>query len=200
MNQNEQDISIILLAGGKSKRMGRDKGLININGKTLLEQTIKKLEKISRNILIISNQSGYDQFKYPVYNDLKTNKGPIGGIYTGLTHSKSEINIIIACDMPNLTTDFLNFMIESHKPHCDATIAVYKERIQPLSGLYNKYCRNKLETQIETGNYRMSEALKVLQTNYVSIPKEIELSSPHLFDNLNTIEDLKMYRNIYKWK
>ena len=201
INIENQNISIILLAGGKSIRMGKDKGLIKLNGQTLLEQVLSKVEKISRNILIMSNQAGYDQFKYPVFRDIHPDKGPIGGIYTGLTHSTTENNLVIGCDMPNLSLAFLNFILQCHKTNFEATIPIQQERIQPLAGVYKKSCSIKLKTQIDAGIYKMIEALKVIGSNYIEITKDMAFYSPYLFDNLNTIEDLTKHEQLLmKWR
>lgn len=195
-----QDVSIILLAGGKSKRMGKDKCLIKLNSKTLLEHNISKAEKITRNILIIANQSKYGEFKYPLHKDIYTNKGPIGGIHTGLFHSTTNTNIVIGCDMPNLSLNFLQYMLKSHHVNFQATIPICQKKIQPLAGIYEKSCIDILESQIETGGNKMKEVLEISNTKYIDITNDLEFYSPYLFDNLNTIEDLQRHQQSNAWK
>ena len=195
-----QDVSIILLAGGKSKRMGRDKCLIKLNGKTLLEHNISKAEKITRNILIIANQSKYGQFKYPLHKDIYTNKGPIGGIHTGLFHSTTNTNIVIGCDMPNLSLNFLQYMLKSHNVNFQATIPIHLEKIQPLAGVYEKTFLDIHESQIKAGKNKMKDLLRVSDIKYIDISNDLEFYSPYLFDNVNTVEDLQKYQQSNSWR
>ena len=90
----------IILAGGKSSRMGSDKGLVLLNGKPMISYIIEILKKMQIPIIIISNNENYKQFGLPVFADIIKEKGPLGGIYTGLKNSKTESNIIVSCDVP----------------------------------------------------------------------------------------------------
>ncbi len=81
----------IILAGGKSSRMGTEKGLVEINHKKMIEYSIDQLKKVTENIIIISNTNKYNYLKYPVYEDLIKDIGPIGGIYTGLCKNSDSM-------------------------------------------------------------------------------------------------------------
>ena len=80
-------ITGVILAGGKSSRMGFDKGLAILNGKPMIQYVIDVFEKLGLDIIIISNSPGYETFGYPIYNDLIPEKGPVGGIYTCLLYT-----------------------------------------------------------------------------------------------------------------
>ncbi len=80
----------IILAGGKSSRMGEDKGLVLLNGKPMIQYVIEALKGVVSDIIIISNNASYNKFGIPVYPDIIKDKGPVGGIFTGLHHSKTQ--------------------------------------------------------------------------------------------------------------
>src|SRR4051812_31899843 len=110
--ENENEITGIILAGGKSSRMGYDKGLAVLNGSKMIDQVYASLKKVVDKVIIVSNTDSYNYLNVPVYQDLYKDKGPIGGIYTGLSHSTTEKNIIVACDMPFVTEAFLKQLSE----------------------------------------------------------------------------------------
>src|SRR6056297_1490049 len=101
----------VILAGGKSKRMGQNKELLNINNRRLVEMQISKLEKDFEEILVITN---YPQYYYGLncntFSDIIKGKGPLGGIYTGLVYSSSLHTYFLACDMPIVNRDYINFL------------------------------------------------------------------------------------------
>ena len=91
------EITGIILAGGKSSRMGTDKGLLLLNGKPMVKYVIDVLSKVTSKIIIIANNDEYKQFGYKVYSDLIKDKGPVGGIYTAMNYTNSNTNICISC-------------------------------------------------------------------------------------------------------
>ena len=101
----------IILAGGKSSRMGEDKGLVLLNGKPMIQYVIEALKEVVSDIIIISNNASYNKFRIPVYADLIKDKGPVGGIYTGLYHSTTELNFCISCDVPMISSDFILWLL-----------------------------------------------------------------------------------------
>ena len=114
----ERNITTIILAGGKSTRMKEDKGLIHFNGKMLVEVVIDAVKKITTNIIIITSTPAYKQFGCTCIEDEIKEKGPLGGILTGLANSSTKKNLVVGCDMPFLshTLHFSLFLSFSH-PH-----------------------------------------------------------------------------------
>ena len=102
----------IILAGGNSSRMGSDKGLVLLNGKPMIQYCIDTLESLNLPIIIVSNNKEYEKFGFPVYADVIPEKGPLGGIYTGLYYSKKDKNIVISCDTPFVSPRLLRLMID----------------------------------------------------------------------------------------
>jgi molybdopterin-guanine dinucleotide biosynthesis protein A len=181
------EITGIILAGGKSSRMGTDKGLLELNGKPMVQYVIDVLSKICTRVLIVSNNTEYKDFGCDVLEDIYKDKGPIGGIYTGLKSSKTEINLCVSCDTPNLNTDVFNFLLSQVENH-EVILPSYQGRLHPLIGLYKMSCKTIFETQINNDVLKVETACKLL--NY----KRVELSEKDfeesIFDNINTLQDL----------
>ena len=91
-----KEIQAIILAGGESRRMGSDKGMLKKDGKPFVQSIIEAVKPLTARIMIISSNKDYKRFGYPVYEDIVKGKGPVGGIYTGLNHSRYEYNLVLA--------------------------------------------------------------------------------------------------------
>ena len=186
-------LSAIILAGGKSSRMGEDKGLLNLNGSAMITHVINTLKEITDDVFIVSNNNEYGKFGLPVYRDLITNKGPIAGIYTGLLNSASEVNIIVSCDSPFVSIDFLkNLMLRSIT--FDVTIPSYNDRIHPTIGIYNRSIIEILKQQIDSNELKLMLAIEKVKHQIIkfsSIDKDID---PKIFSNINTKQDLSKHQ------
>ncbi|WP_297096069.1 molybdenum cofactor guanylyltransferase [uncultured Draconibacterium sp.] len=182
-------ITTIILAGGKSKRMGTDKALLELEGKTLLERAINLCKPISTELLISSNSDLHAGFNYPVINDEVKNCGPIGGIYSGLKQSNTDWNLVLSVDTAFVDAPFLQFLIENIGDF-DAVVPFSEKGGEPLIALYNKSCISKMEELIENGDYRMHNLLKTVNTNWVDAQEYLN-KNKRLFTNLNRPEDLE---------
>ncbi len=103
--RTEQKYTGIILAGGQSSRMGKEKGLMRWKGKTLIEHAIAILSPLCENIIISANNDHFDSFGYPVVGDLFPGCGPMGGIFSVLTKSETLNNLVIPSDTPFVTPD-----------------------------------------------------------------------------------------------
>ena len=186
----KKEITGIILAGGKSSRIGQDKGLLKINGKTLVEQVHDQIKEVCDSVILISNQQGYEFLGIPIYNDIHKEKGPIGGIHSGLTHSNSKYNLIVSCDMPNLSVDLFNFLIKNIENDHEAIVPVFKDEIQPLCGIYCRSSLVKLHAAIESDKLKMKQFLEEIHTKIVYLDDSLDFYSDHLFTNINTRDDL----------
>ncbi len=94
-----------VLAGGRSSRMGRDKALLPLDGRTLIDRVAGLVQRAAGNVTLIAPEGRY--MGYPVIPDLIANQGPLGGLYTALSATKASWNLLVACDMPGVTLEFL---------------------------------------------------------------------------------------------
>jgi len=184
--------TIIILAGGKSSRMGQDKGLMLFDGQLLVEHIIGIAKQISNEIILISNQKKYNKFGIPVFEDIYKKKGPAGGIHSGLYYSKTENNLVVGCDMPYLSFKLLDHLLNNIKPEFDAIVPRFNNLPEPLCAVYFKSSIKKLEECIESGQLKMMDIIRLWNTNYVDINRDLNFFSSNLFTNLNTQQELKM--------
>lgn len=134
-------LSAVILAGGKSKRMGQDKAWMEFGGKPLLELAVAKVRQLGIKEVFISGRAGedYSALKCPVLFDLEPGFGPIGGIERGLHECSSPLLLVLAVDLPQMSLTFLSRMYEA----CDRlTGAVPKlnGQLEPLAAIYPKRC------------------------------------------------------------
>ncbi|OGO02997.1 MAG: hypothetical protein A2Y59_05550 [Chloroflexi bacterium RBG_13_52_14] len=191
----------IVLAGGHSSRLGREKHLEKLAGKSLIELVISHLSSLSTEILLvisrkqarISSQS-YTQPEAKTVVDLYPRKGSLGGIYTGLVYSKTLQNLVVACDMPFLSPALLRYMI-SLSPGFDVVIPRMGDNIEPLHAIYSKNCARPIEEQLKRDNLKIAGFFDSVKVKYIE-KEEIERFDPeHLsFFNVNTEADLEKAR------
>ncbi len=191
----------IILAGGKSTRMGKDKGMALLNGKPLVAYAIETLKAICDNIIISANSSDYKQFGYPVQADLFPNCGPIGGIYSGLMCSKTDRNLVLSCDIPLVSKELLTYIID-HSDKNKICVPVHdKEYLEPLCACYPKTSIALLKKLIKQQKYKLNGFLNVASAERVLIHPGLPFYHPYLFFNLNQnhqLEEAKVLLNKYK--
>lgn len=180
-------ITGIILSGGLSTRMGADKALLQINGKSLLERAIEICKPVCNEILISSNNSAHAKFGFPVVNDEIADCGPIGGIYTCLKRSETEWNLVISVDAAFVNQDFAEFLI-SETGDFDAIIPFHKKGKEPLVALYHKNCIPAIKERIKLNDYKMHNLLNVLNTKFTNVDSWVK-KNPGIFKNLNRPED-----------
>lgn len=179
------DIGAIILAGGKSSRMGSDKGLMVWNGKPMIAHVIHATQKITSDILVVTNNEEYTQFGLPVFPDEQTDKGPLAGLLSGLRKTKYEYNLVLSCDIPGIQPEVLNYLFASCSGY-DITLLRVKDDVHPLIGVYRTTCIPIIESQLQNGQLRLKDLFKLVQTQILSG----EQFDQQNFRNLNSPEDL----------
>jgi molybdopterin-guanine dinucleotide biosynthesis protein A len=134
--KDKSDITGIILAGGRSSRMGTDKGLLDLNGKAFITYSIDALSPFVSKILIISDNDAYDAFNVERVEDIIKDSGPLAGIFTGLNKSKTTYNLVLSCDIPLVQSNVLNMLIEAQDDHHDIVQIESNGRAMPLIALY----------------------------------------------------------------
>ncbi len=182
------EISAIILAGGKSRRMGKDKALMEVNGNTMLERAIALCETITSEIIISSNQSSHSGFGYPVVPDEYQKCGPMGGIAACLKASKTVWNLVLSVDSAFVEPEFVLYLI-SEADDFDAVVPYSEKGKEPLIALYNKTALPHIEDNLKAGKFKMNDLLTSINTKLVDAQGWVE-KYPKLFYNLNRPEDL----------
>lgn len=184
----------IILAGGKSSRMGQDKGLLLYEGMPLIQYAIDAIKPVAETVLIVTSNDEYTQFGYPLIADVYKERGPLSGIYSGLISSKSENNIVLGCDMPNLTTELLKYLVSQVKDEA-VLIPSFKGKTEQLAGFYSKKCLSIFKQEIEKNNLKVKSAISLLPHRFLEIEEQFNFYKPELFTNFNSPRDLHSNKN-----
>jgi molybdenum cofactor guanylyltransferase len=191
------DVSFIILAGGKSTRLGRNKVVEKIGNQSLLERVVSNLSTFNLEMIIVIGQdSSLPQLtNYPnlkIVRDIYPGKGSLGGIYTGLVSSKSYFNFVVGCDMPFLNLDLLRYMMNISE-HADAVVPkTINNVLEPLHSIYSKNCIGKIELLLKQNRLSILELYPMLNVRYVESFEIDRFDNQNLsFFNINTETDLK---------
>jgi len=193
----KNNIQAYILAGGKSSRMGSDKGLLNLHGKHLVDYVVAALAPEISQITLVTNNAAYSRFGLPLLADSVENAGPAGGIYTALRNSKSPLNFICSCDMPFITAAGVKFMIEKSQG-ADICVPQYLNNPEPLFGLYASDCANEWERLLQQGTYKLQHFFLAFSTRLVNVD-ENPLFASSFFSNINSPADL-LAAETHTWK
>ncbi len=192
-------ITSILLAGGRSARLGRDKAFLQVNGQFLIERILRRLGQISEETIIVANEvDRYEQFEGIVITDVSPGKGALGGIFSGLTRASNHHSLVVACDMPFLNVSLLRYM-QGLAADYDVVIPRVGGLTEALHAIYSKNCLPFIERQLQMGDLRIVHFFPQVRVRYVE-QEEIETFDPeHLsFLNINSQEDLDRARAIWR--
>jgi len=190
---NQKDITGIILAGGKSSRMGTDKGFLMLNDKPFVQCSIDALKPLVSEILIVSDNPDYDVFGLKRINDITKNAGPVAGICSGLEASSTAYNIILSCDIPLINSEILQKLINNIDGVSQIIQAESNGKSMPLIALYNKDVKNIFEDFLKNDERRLHIAIKACISKNIVLEKELESSTM----NVNTQNELKEIKNAY---
>jgi molybdenum cofactor guanylyltransferase len=196
------DVSCIILAGGKSTRLGRNKVVERIGNQSLLERVVSTLSSLKSDIIIVSaKESSLPQLTdYPrvkIVEDIYPGKGSLGGIYSGLVPSRSFYNLVVACDMPFLNLELIHYMLDIAGGFDVVVPRVSQEIFEPLHAVYSKNCVAPLEQLIQKNRFKILELYPLVKMRYVGVEEIDRFDPQHLsFFNVNTEADLKAGREL----
>lgn len=198
-------ITAIILSGGKSRRMGTNKSLLKLGNTTMIKIIVERCKNLFSESILITNQPEiYSFLKIPMYEDIYPGAGPIGGLHSGLHHSKTKRIFLISCDVPFLDEEAIQFIIESSKDkHCLVPRA--SGYVQHLCGVYNKSLLPIIEEILISlkelnepqPKCKMGNLIKVSEGIILDMEKEYPKYKKELFDNLNTPEDFAMAQELW---
>lgn len=182
----------IIIAGGKSSRIGQNKALLKLNSKTVIEIILNKIKPVFDEVIIISNNpDDYSFLELIVYKDIYPGLGPLAGIHSGLTNSNSEINFIISCDLPLITTEAIDF-IANYNSKKSAIMYKKDDRLQYLCAVYKQDCLPIVEQCLKTGRLKVKDFINKIDIEIVDAAWITE----EIFFNLNTVEDFNYLKNL----
>ena len=190
----KRNITGIILAGGKSSRMGSDKGFINLKSKPFIAHIIEAMKPLVNNIIIVGDNKNYDKFGYQRVNDIIKNAGPVAGLYSGLSNSKTIYNLTLSCDIPLIKSFILKRLIEEFDTNYDMIQLQSQNKSMPLIAIYKSHCFHTFETQLNKSEKRLRVAVNELKNKTITIDSEYD----QYVKNVNTIAQLNEIQHATK--
>ncbi|WP_346883395.1 molybdenum cofactor guanylyltransferase [uncultured Algibacter sp.] len=191
--KNKNNITGIILAGGKSSRMGTDKGFLILNNKPFIQYSIDALKPLVDDILIVSDNSDYDIFGLKRVNDITKDAGPVSGIHSGLKASKTELNMVLSCDIPLINSKILQKLIDNIDTVSQIIQVESHGKSMPLIAIYRKGVINTFNAFLKNDERRLRIAIKSCLSKNIQLEKEHEICTM----NVNTINELKAAKDAY---
>jgi molybdopterin-guanine dinucleotide biosynthesis protein A len=192
-------VSGFVLAGGASRRMGRDKAQLLLGEEKMLERQIHLLRRVCRSVAVIGPQENFARVDVPVFPDEFPGCGPLAGIYTGLSLSRTEFNLFLSCDMPFMGARFLRLLCaRACAGRADVTLPENREQgWQPLSAVYRRRALGPIRARLAARENQVSRLFARVQCSVLTW-REIARAgfSPRIFYNMNTQEDYEVARRI----
>ena len=185
----------IVLAGGRSSRMGRDKSVLPWHNSDLVQTVIGKVGQVCEDIVLVSNQPRNVPHRVRVVGDIMPGMGPLGGIHAGLTHAKHPLAFVTACDMPYIAPEAISFLFQQAGEEWDVVIPTDGDQFEPMFAVYRKTCIPAIEALLTENRRRIVGFFPLVRV------KKIDVSCLRQFDqeltmftNINTAEEYERAR------
>jgi molybdenum cofactor guanylyltransferase len=191
MTQPATDLTVAIMAGGQSSRMGQDKSFVPFQGRPLIEVVRERVAGLGTELVVITNKPDeYAHLGLPMYSDVYPNMGPLGGIYTAVYHARHPYTLVVACDMPWLNRDLLDYMI-GLRHQADIIVPRWDKFPEPLHAIYSKACLPPILAQLQSGQLKVVRFYGQVQVHFVDRPAIEQFDKDgRSFANLNTPEEL----------
>jgi molybdopterin-guanine dinucleotide biosynthesis protein A len=175
----------VLLAGGKSRRMGVDKTLLRIDGQPLFERSLELLQRFFPHVLIAGDRPDLARSDIPAIADLYPGSA-LGGLYTGLQAAATDWIFVAPCDMPYPDSRVIHCLLH-HRQQVDAVVPRTPEGYEPVFALYHKNCLSPMETMLKQQQYRIYDFYQRIAIRYID-PAQLPTGWERALINVNTPE------------
>ncbi len=190
-------MAAIILAGGKSQRMGNcDKAFLKIGKEPIIKRQLRLLKKHFKKIIIVTNSADkYNGLKgVRIISDIVPHQGPLAGIMSGLMSSGERYNFVVACDMPFINHCLIKYMYRNSSGY-DAVIPKINNRYEPLFGIYSKSCIEHIKALLEGRVFQISKLFPKVKVREIFREEISRFGLPEkIFMNVNTPDDLSRLR------
>jgi len=187
--QSESSATAIILAGGKSSRIGTDKGMLSINDQTMLEHICKQLRGTFSQILISAGEiEKYSFAGFEVVRDKISSQGPLMGIASALEASANEINFVVACDIPHIEMDCVRKMLTEARGADIVVPTTGDKKYEPLFAIYRKSALDAIKRTLRKGERKISEVFDKCEVKYIDLGKADWLI------NINTLAEYEEFQ------
>lgn len=185
-------MTAIVLAGGKSSRFGENKALVEVAGRPLIERVISALKRSFNEIIIVADDiTLFQHLGAKVVSDIIPGQGPLSGIHAGLRNTSNFYNFVVACDMPLLQTELIEYM-KKKVNGSDILWPRRDDKIEPLHAFYSRNCLEVIERHLKAGELKITDLAKEIKVAFLE-SEEIYKLDPggYSFANINTRADLE---------
>ncbi|MBN2304898.1 MAG: molybdenum cofactor guanylyltransferase [Anaerolineae bacterium] len=189
-------LTVAIIAGGQSSRMGQDKAFVLLDGKPMIAHILAHIASLGQDetILCTNHPDKYAGFSLPAFRDVLPGKGALGGIYSAIYHSQSDYILTVACDMPFLNPTLLHYMIdlrdENGGPY-DVIVPVVNDHPQGLHAIYSRACLQPIRARLDADRLKVIGFHDDVRVRHLE-PVEYMRFDPEgrSFQNINTPEQL----------
>ncbi len=193
MTARPDHFSLAIIAGGQSRRMGRDKAFVELAGKPLIEHVIERSADLGQAevILVTNKPAQFAHLGLPMYRDILPDKGSLGGIYTALVQAQYPDVLVLACDMPFVNADLLRFMTAQINDETDIVVPTVDDYPQGLHAIYKKTCIEPIAEQLAADRLKIIRFYEQMRVRYLD-ESDYAAFDPRgrSFANINTPEEL----------
>jgi molybdopterin-guanine dinucleotide biosynthesis protein A len=185
------EVRIFVLAGGKSARMGTDKAFVIFQNESLLARSLKLARAVTNSVSIVGDRAKYGSYA-GVVEDVFPECGPLGGIHAALISSDKQLNLMLAVDLPFISSDLLHFLVaKARQQRTIVTIPQVAGGLQPLCAVYGREFMDVAEKALRAGKNKIDALFKLVNTTVIAEPELIAAGfCPDMFRNLNTPADV----------
>ncbi|MCX6144288.1 MAG: molybdenum cofactor guanylyltransferase [Ignavibacteriales bacterium] len=185
----------VILAGGKSLRMGRDKALLKFDGRPFVSHVATTVQEVFDRVILVANDpSAYGFLGLETIEDIYRECGPLGGIHSALVHAGSADIFVSACDTPFVTRDLFRYIV-GFDSHASARIPSFKQQLHPLCGIYTQKCLPAIAERLESCQLRVVDFVESIHAAVIPISPDLPFYREDLFANFNTPEDHSRNKN-----
>lgn len=183
-------VSAVILAGGKSLRMGCDKGQMCFKRKPMLDYSLEVVSKVTEDVLISSSNSLHNRPGCRMVEDVYPNCGPASGIHAALTSAKHPWLWVVSADMPFLSINIFDQMFIRRKSHGAVVPRWNDGKMEPLCALYHRSSLGVIDKALSSGVYKMQTIIESIHPRWLYIEEHPWMIASRCFFNINTQDDL----------
>lgn len=186
------NLTIAILAGGQSSRMGTDKSFVLFEGRPMIEVVRDQVAALGDELILITNKpDAYAHLGLPMFGDVYPDHGSLGGIFTAVYHAGHPHTLVVACDMPWLNRPLLQHMI-SLRHTADVVVPRWQKHPEPLHAIYSKACLAAIEANLKAQRLKIAGFFDQVRVHFVE-RETIARFDPRgrSFANVNTPQDLQ---------
>lgn len=184
-------LTVAILAGGKSSRMGTNKSFVHFQGRPMIELVQERVSGLGKELILITNEpTAYAYLGLPMFGDVYPDHGALGGLFTAVHYAQYAHTLVVATDMPWLKRPLLKYMIALRR-QADIIVPRWQKFPEPLHAIYSKNCLAPIAENLKAGHLKITRFFNQVSVHFVE-QDVIARFDPdgRSFANINTPKDL----------